>query len=368
MKQKRKIKKDYAKAAREAQKAAQAVKQAGSITANAAKALTSVVTKHPVVTVVIILLALLLFMFLSLFSVGSGVGSSGLGGILTASYLAEDADIEMSALSYSEWETDLQYQIANIETDRPGYDEYIYDTGDIGHNPFALMAYLTAVYQLFSYDGISTDLRALFDEQYSLTFTETTETRYADPTDTNDDGNYEPYDWSVLTVSLASLPFEDLIIPKMTAEQQAHYEILMQTKGSRQYSANPFNTDWLPYVTSYYGWRVHPITGDKDLHRGIDIAFPEGTEIHSAQDGTVTFAGESGSYGNIVIIKNDEGLETKYAHCETLLVYAGQPVTAGDVIATVGSTGASTGAHLHLEVIKDGQYANPLFFVDSHYA
>jgi murein DD-endopeptidase MepM/ murein hydrolase activator NlpD len=379
MLQKRKIKKDYAKAAREAKKTAKAVKQAGSVTAKAAKALASVVTKHPAAAVVILLLALLLFIFMSLFGLGSGIASSGLGGILSASYLAEDEDIEKVEMSYSEWETDLQYQIMNAESDRPGFDEYRYETGDIGHNPYELMAYLTAVYQYFSYDGISADLRALFDEQYSLTFAETTETRYADPTDADEDGDYEPYDWNILTISLDSRPFGDVILPKMTAEQREHYDILMETGGSRQYAANPFDTGWVPYVTSYYGWRLHPgrmgeqdaerptspITGAKDLHRGIDIAFPAGTDIYSAQDGTVTFAGYSGDYGNVAIIENDEGIVTKYAHCDSLTVSAAQTVSAGDVIGTVGSTGASTGAHLHLEVLKDGEYVNPLFFVEA---
>ncbi|MDR1705663.1 MAG: M23 family metallopeptidase, partial [Clostridiales bacterium] len=225
------------------------------------------------------------------------------------------------------------------------------------------MAYLTAAYQDFSYGAISGDLQALFDEQYQLSLTETTETRCADPYDANGDGDYQPYNWNILTISLVMRPLSDVITTLMTAEQQTHYDALMQTKGGRQYAGNPFETDWLPNVTSYYGWRVHPISGEKDLHRGIDIAMPEGTEIRSAHDGTVTFAGESGSYGNLAVVEGADGIVTKYAHCEALFVTAGQPVTAGEVIATVGSTGSSTGAHLHLELLIDGQYANPLFFV-----
>jgi murein DD-endopeptidase MepM/ murein hydrolase activator NlpD len=140
----------------------------------------------------------------------------------------------------------------------------------------------------------------------------------------------------------------------------------MQTKGARQYLANPFSDkNWLAYVTSYYGYRIHPISGVKDLHRGVDIGFPAGTPIQSGQDGTVTFADYSGDYGHVVVIENDEGLVSKYAHCDSLLVSAGQTVKTGDVIATVGNTGASTGAHLHLEIIKDGQYLNPLYYCDT---
>lgn len=90
----------------------------------------------------------------------------------------------------------------------------------------------------------------------------------------------------------------------------------------------------------------------------------EGTEILAGHDGTVTFAGSSGDYGLVVVLDDGKGLVTKYAHCSALTVSAGQVVEKGDVIAKVGSTGNSTGPHLHLEVIKDGQYLNPLFFAE----
>jgi murein DD-endopeptidase MepM/ murein hydrolase activator NlpD len=97
----------------------------------------------------------------------------------------------------------------------------------------------------------------------------------------------------------------------------------------------------------------------------VDIALPTGTPIHSGQNGTVTFAGYSGDYGNVVIIENDKGLTSKYTHCDTLNVIVGQAVKTGDVIATVGNTGASTGSLLHLEILKNGQYLNPLYFCDN---
>ncbi len=365
MAQKRKIKKEYAKAARESKKAAGAVKPAGSAAAKAARALTSVITKHPMVMVVVLVIALLIFILMSLFSLGTGIAGSGLNAVLASSYLAGDADIEEAELTYTELENDLLFQISDAENSHPGYDEYKYNTGDVSHNPYELMAYLSAVYYDFSYDEISDDLQALFNEQYTLDYDVTTETRYADPDDSNEDGDYEPYEWRILTVSLTARPFSEVILSKMTADQQEHYSILMQSKGNRQYAGNPFEVGWLPYVTDFYGWRIHPISGEKDLHRGIDIGLPEGTEIHSGQDGTVTFAGYNGSYGNVVVIENDTGLVTKYAHCSVIHVSAGQTVNTGDIIAEVGSTGDSTGAHLHLETLKDNQYLNPIFFIES---
>jgi len=364
--QKRKIKKDYAKAAREAQKAAQRAKKAGTVTGKAAKALAGVIKRHPVAAAAIVLILLLLFCLMSLIGAFGSAGSGGLGGILSASYLAEDEDIDNAELYYTEWEVDLQEQIANTESTHAGYDEYRYNIGEISHNPYELMSYLTVRYQNFTYGAVESDLRALFGEQYSLTFTPTTETRYADPTDADEDGDYEPYEWHVMTVTLAARSFGDIAVSHLSGEQLAHYALLMQTNGSRQYLANPFgDMNWLPYVTSYYGYRIHPISGVKDLHRGVDIGLPTGTEIHSGQKGTVTFAGYNGDYGNVVIIEDEKGLVSKYAHCDSLLVSAGQTVNMGDVIATVGNTGNSTGSHLHLEVLKNGQYLNPLYFCDN---
>ena len=134
-----------------------------------------------------------------------------------------------------------------------------------------------------------------------------------------------------------------------------------QSRGNRQHVGSPFAFNWLPFVSSHYGWRIHPISGNREFHTGVDIALPTGTEILAAHDGTVTFAGVQGGFGNLVIIYHN-GIETRYAHCDTILVSVGQWVYAGDVIATVGSTGMSTGPHLHFEVFILGRRLNPVFF------
>jgi murein DD-endopeptidase MepM/ murein hydrolase activator NlpD len=363
--QKRKIKKDYAKAAREAKKNAERVKKAGSAVSESAKAVAGAIKRHPVAASAIALAALLMFALMSLIGAFGGAGSGAFGGILSASYLAEDADINGAELAYTEWETGLQTQIADVESAYPGYDEYRRNVGEISHSPYELMAYLTVKYENFTCVGIEADLRALFAGQYSLTFTPSTETRYADPTDSDDDGDYEPYDWNVMTITLTARNFSEVTASRLNGGQAAHYALLLQTKGSRQYLASHFDFSWLPYVTSHYGYRVHPISGETDIHRGVDIGAAAGTPIKSGQDGAVTFAGYSGDYGNVVVIENADGLVSKYAHCDTIDVAAGQTVSAGDVIGTVGSTGNSTGAHLHLEIMKDGEYLNPAFFCDS---
>ena len=97
----------------------------------------------------------------------------------------------------------------------------------------------------------------------------------------------------------------------------------------------------------------------RSTHTGLDIAAPSGTPIKVVADGTVTFASYNGSYGNLVKVDHGNGIETWYAHTSKMYVSVGQKVSAGDVIAAVGSTGNSTGAHLHLEIRINGQHVNP---------
>ena len=233
----------------------------------------------------------------------------------------------------------------------PGYDEYRYNIGAIEHDPYILMGYLTSAYQNFTYGQIEGVLRQLFNEQYSLTFTEETEIRYrtetrVDPETGEETEEEVPYEWHILNVKLTATPLANLVVQRMSAEQKEICEILLQTKGNRQYVQNVFGTNWLPYVTSYYGYRVHPISGEKNYHTGVDIGMAQGTEILAGHDGTVTLAGNAGGYGLCVAIEGEayEGhtLTTKYGHCSQILVSVGQEVKAGDVIAKVGSTGNST--------------------------
>lgn len=100
------------------------------------------------------------------------------------------------------------------------------------------------------------------------------------------------------------------------------------------------------------------------LHRGLDIALAQGSDIYAADSGTVYFAGKCGTYGNIVKIDHGNGMQTYYAHCSKLLVSSGQSVSRGERIALVGSTGNSTGPHVHFEVIINKSCVNPIDFID----
>lgn len=116
------------------------------------------------------------------------------------------------------------------------------------------------------------------------------------------------------------------------------------------------------HLTSRFGMRHHPIFGVTKMHTGIDLAAPTGAPIHAADGGTVIEAGYRRGYGNLVIIDHGGGIATLYAHCSALLVTLGQEVKRGDLIARVGSTGYSTGPHLHFEVRVNGEPVDPSHF------
>lgn len=113
-------------------------------------------------------------------------------------------------------------------------------------------------------------------------------------------------------------------------------------------------------VTSGFGYRIHPTLGGQRFHAGIDIARPAGTRIIAANPGTVVQAGWAAGYGLLVTIDHGRGLQTRYAHLSSLGVVPGQEVRKGDVLGSVGSTGRSTGPHLHYEVRLNGQPVSPV--------
>ena len=123
---------------------------------------------------------------------------------------------------------------------------------------------------------------------------------------------------------------------------------------------SPIGSGWESRVTSEFGNRVDPITGKRKGHGGMDLAVPTGTPIRAALGGTVTVSKyNAGGYGYYVMIDHGNGLSTLYGHCSKLLARVGQTVQAGDIIALSGSTGRSTGPHLHFEVRVNGERTNP---------
>ena len=358
--QKQKIKRKYAQAAHEAKQTAHFTQNVVHATGQIVRAVQQYVAARKSLLLVVAMLAMVVLFFSAGMTSCTAMLSGFQSSYISASYMADEQDICNADLYYTEMETDLQIGIDMTEENHPGYDEYRYNIGEISHNPYELMGYLSTVFNAFTFEQVQAELARLFGEQYTLTREVIVETRY--------DSNGDPYDWYVLQTTLTVRPLSGIIAGSLSpGEQTDRYGVYMQTLGNRQAYGNPFDFPWLGYVSSGYGYRVHPISGEKNLHRGVDIAVAQGTPIRAIHDGRVISAGDAGSYGLSVGIEDEKGYQSRYAHCSSISVSAGQEVKRGDVIAAVGSTGNSTGPHLHLEVMLNGEYLNPYYFVDTGY-
>ncbi len=122
----------------------------------------------------------------------------------------------------------------------------------------------------------------------------------------------------------------------------------------------PVKNGW---VSSFYGNRIDPFNGKKTFHEGIDIAGKEGSPVMAVADGIVSWVGDRGGYGGLVEVDHGNGYVTRYAHNKTIKVSKGERVSKGEVVALMGSTGRSTGPHVHYEVLRDGQHINPYSFI-----
>ena len=121
-------------------------------------------------------------------------------------------------------------------------------------------------------------------------------------------------------------------------------------------AARPLDEGW---VSSRYGSRIDPITGQPAWHGGVDFSGRSGSDVKAVAGGVVTYAGATGAYGNMVEIEHGEGISTRYAHHESVAVEPGEIVKKGQTIAHLGSTGRSTGPHVHFEVLRDGRRFDP---------
>lgn len=156
--------------------------------------------------------------------------------------------------------------------------------------------------------------------------------------------------------------YEEKPKPVVVATTKSYSSVVKSSKMS--YQNVPINISFIRpisgVITSRFGSISKVRTG---AHKGLDIAAPTGTSIAAAASGTITFSGYAGSLGNLIIISHGNGIETYYGHCSKLYGVEGQQVNQGDIIAAVGSTGNSTGPHLHLEIKVNGVAYNPQNYV-----
>ncbi|MCM1144320.1 MAG: peptidoglycan DD-metalloendopeptidase family protein [Clostridium sp.] len=374
--QKQRIKREYVKARqnKNASKAAkEAVGKSSNVFTSAVKKAGESAAKNAGVLITAGIVAVLFMIITASISSCGAVFMDVQSTVLAASYFSEPSEIDKADLAFTRLELNLQSEIDRIETDYPGYDEYAYNLAEIGHDPFALIGYLSAVHTEFRADEVESEIESLFDEMYTLTLLPDTEIRVREVQSVDGMGNplydesgnpvmeEEEYEVSILRVTLTAKPLAEIVSVKMDAEQSEIYAMYGETKGLLQVFDSPVDLYWYQYIKSYYGYRKNPESGMEEFHKGIDIALPAGVEVYAAHDGVITAAAYDSHYGNYVAVEKD-GYVTKYAHMDFLSVSAGQSIKKGEVIGKSGNTGSSTGSHLHIECLYDGEYYNPLFY------
>jgi murein DD-endopeptidase MepM/ murein hydrolase activator NlpD len=170
------------------------------------------------------------------------------------------------------------------------------------------------------------------------------------------------------TDSVASIDIDNVIVnlDKQLASREAQLDVLEEVIMNRQLRdeskprGRPITKGW---TSSYYGKRTDPFTGKLAMHKGMDFAGKEGSKIVAVASGVITWAGERYGYGELIEINHGNGYTTRYGHNAELLVEVGDSVEKGQAISLMGSTGRSTGPHVHFEVLKNDRQVNPAKFV-----
>ncbi len=155
-----------------------------------------------------------------------------------------------------------------------------------------------------------------------------------------------------LSLELESRENQLVVLENLVLDENLQKEV--------QPSGRPITRGW---ISSYYGMRTHPISGRREMHKGIDFAGKLGGPVIAVAKGVVTYAGKRYGYGKVIDIAHGNGYTTRYAHNSRLLVSVGDTVEKGFQIAEIGSSGRSTGPHVHFEVLKNGREINPVRFI-----
>lgn len=301
---------------------------------------------------------------------------SGIISVFTSMSLkSPDYELTKTYLYITELDARMQQTITSEDT--PGIGAYSYyvnglevarDAVKVYTDADVLLMYFDSKYDDYTFDGATADsssVRAQIDLLHAALHQVTLVRQSEEVTGENGTEII-----TRLSVHLSTIPTGAYLDANkaslLTQEEQDKYAALEEAGAYsfRQELATPFvGIDWLPGVTSRFGWRIHPITGALSTHNALDIAMAGGTPINACMSGTAVVPGYHESYGNYVKVVAENGTYTLYAHMSRVAVTNGQTISTGDVIGYVGTTGSSTGNHLHLEYFKDGHILNPQFFV-----
>ena len=343
-----------------------------------------------VAVVIILLICLIALVMGSSYGIFFGVESTGSG--TSVSQAVQELN--------QEYADHLQQITENVSHDR---QEMTSNDGNLSINWQEVLAVFSAKVsgasdgeQVASLTDAQVDiLRDILWEMNDVDYSTHTESHEVEVTTTNDDGEEETttetVTETVLTIEITHKTASDMAQEyRFNSRQNEYLDLMMQPDNQNLWAQllgglvagggqiiNP-DTDWVPIgvlawplpqtfsISSPFGYREDPFTGEIEYHNGTDIAAPNGTQILAAAAGTVTIANGidswGGGYGYHIKIDHGNGLETLYAHCSAICVTPGQQVQQGEVIGFVGSTGNSTGNHLHFEVWVSGERTDAMSF------
>jgi lysostaphin len=214
-------------------------------------------------------------------------------------------------------------------------------------------------------------MRIIFETDGGKEVRNSTVTSLDETADTSSSGNWRYAIATSVVIAAMVIPQVSGWIESQLLVKSLQGLILPKTIRSNQVLNNgriAFPTAAGTPVTSEFGWRIHPITGDRKFHAGIDFGAAKGTPIYAVDAGQVVFAGDKGGYGKAAVIQHQGSLSTLYGHASQLYVQQEQQVVRGQMIAAVGSTGFSTGPHLHFEVHVKGVTQNPRPYLHEYLA
>ena len=241
--QKQRIKRNYAKELRQAEKTAKntaaTAKSAAQKAKDAFKETFLYIKHHSRAVLLVIGIGACVALLFGGISSCSMMAGSGVGGVFTSSYLSEDADMLAAEAAYCELEQELQYELDHYEALHPGYDEYRFDLDEIEHDPYVLISILTAFHEgVFTIDAVQAELQMLFEKQYILTQTVEVEVRYRTETRTDSEGNdYDvevPYNYYICNVKLENFDLSHVPVYIMDEETLSLYAVYMATLGNRE--------------------------------------------------------------------------------------------------------------------------------------
>lgn len=321
--------------------------------------------------------------------------SATTGVIPALSLKNDDYELSQTYLYITELDARMQDDIVNEDKRLhiPSIDKYSYyvygvevpkNSVNVYTNADLILTYLDSRYEDYTFSSIigglfgtnvKGEVKAIHEKLHQVEKVRWTEEIEHESTSTDPDtGETSTDTWTEyvyhMDISLTTQSWQNYYETNkdtlLTKDQQEQYNSLKEvgTYTFRQELESPFvDKDWQMSITARWGWRIHPISGELKKHLGLDIAMAGGTPINACNSGKIEVGYDADGWGNYVKVIKSNGDYTLYGHMSSVSVSSDQQVKSGDIIGNVGTTGASTGNHLHLEYHKGGKNLNPLIFL-----